>query len=150
MDSFAVLFIFVAVVAVVQVYKWLQVTQAARCAFEQLVAVKAINRSLASLEGLKKLAVDEADKDGMVQFYLVGKPWISVLKAEHVRQVLNVSNFRRSNPIMKLSSKKELSLLLGQPWKLHRQWLPKPLDGKIALVFADRLILVSYCMAVVT
>ncbi|KAH9151720.1 hypothetical protein AeRB84_005724 [Aphanomyces euteiches] len=139
MDSFAVLFIFVAVVAVVQVYKWLQVTQAARCAFEQL-----------SLEGLKKLAVDEADKDGMVQFYLVGKPWISVLKAEHVRQVLNVSNFRRSNPIMKLSSKKELSLLLGQPWKLHRQWLPKPLDGKIALVFADRLILVSYCMAVVT
>ncbi|CAK5057119.1 unnamed protein product [Aphanomyces euteiches] len=143
MDSFAVLFIFVAVVAVVQVYKWLQVTQAARCAFEQLVAVKAINR-------LKKLAVDEADKDGMVQFYLVGKPWISVLKAEHVRQVLNVSNFRRSNPIMKLSSKKELSLLLGQPWKLHRQWLPKPLDGKIALVFADRLILVSYCMAVVT
>ncbi|KAH9087240.1 hypothetical protein Ae201684P_000651 [Aphanomyces euteiches] len=98
MDSFAVLFIFVAVVAVVQVYKWLQVTQAARCAFEQL-----------SLEGLKKLAVDEADKDGMVQFYLVGKPWISVLKAEHVRQVLNVSNFRRSNPIMKLSSSSRYS-----------------------------------------
>ena len=39
------------------------------------------------IEGTRKLCVEHADANGMASFNLVGTPVVTVLKAEHVRQV---------------------------------------------------------------
>ncbi|RHY10105.1 hypothetical protein DYB36_008553 [Aphanomyces astaci] len=52
-----------------------------------------------SVEGLGRITFDEADDNGMCQFYVMGARCISVLKAEHIRTVVLASNFRQRVPL---------------------------------------------------
>ncbi|CAK4937172.1 unnamed protein product [Aphanomyces euteiches] len=109
-----------------------------------------------SLEDQGLIMFDEADDDGMVQFFIAGTPCVSVLNAQHIRQVLLASNYRAKNRLFDSANeaflgKNALTQLMGRPWKIHRQLIAKafgwqnlvamvPAIHSIAILFADRLI----------
>ncbi|CAK4649686.1 hypothetical protein LEN26_013181 [Aphanomyces euteiches] len=109
-----------------------------------------------SLEDQGLIMFDEADDDGMVQFFIAGTPCVSVLNAQHIRQVLLASNYRAKNGLFDSANeaflgKNALTQLMGRPWKIHRQLIAKafgwqnlvamvPAIHSIAIHFADRLI----------
>ncbi|RHY32214.1 hypothetical protein DYB32_002753 [Aphanomyces invadans] len=85
-----------------------------------------------SVEGLGRITLDEADQDGMCQFYVMGSRFISVLKAEHVRTVVNASSFRRRERffdtfVEAVVGEKALIQVMGNEWKLHRKLVAKAL-----------------------
>ena len=82
------------------------------------------------ITGTKLLCVDSADEAGLCSFRLVGTPVASVLRADHVRQVLLASNFREPLPIIDkhlkaLLGNRALVMLMGDEWKLHRRVVMK-------------------------
>ncbi|KAF0696919.1 Aste57867_12365 [Aphanomyces stellatus] len=116
-----------------------------------------VGESFSSVEATWRLMVDEADEDGMCQFYLVGMPCVSVLRAPHVRTVLLASNYRRRSPFFDdfvdaFLGSKGLIQLQGHEWKIHRRLIAKafqwqnlvgmaPTMGAIADAFVDRVLL---------
>ncbi|ETV94497.1 hypothetical protein H310_11812 [Aphanomyces invadans] len=111
---------------------------------------------LSSVEGLGRVTFDEADDDGMCQFWLMGLPCISVLKAEHVRAVVVASNYRRrlwllDDFVDAIVGKKSLVQVMGHEWKVHRKLISKafgwqnlanmaPVIGTVASEFAAVLL----------
>ncbi|RQM28115.1 hypothetical protein B5M09_010851 [Aphanomyces astaci] len=109
-----------------------------------------------SVEGLGRITFDEADDNGMCQFYVLGARCISVLKAEHIRTVVLASNFRQRVPLFDeyvdaIVGTKSLVQVMGHEWKLHRKLISRafgwqnlasmaPAMGSIAHEFASHLL----------
>ncbi|RHY15464.1 hypothetical protein DYB25_005444 [Aphanomyces astaci] len=109
-----------------------------------------------SVEGLGRITFDEADDNGMCQFYVMGARCISVLKAEHIRTVVLASNFRQRVPLFDeyvdaIVGTKSLVQVMGHEWKLHRKLISRafgwqnlasmaPAMGSIAHEFASHLL----------
>ena len=73
----------------------------------------------------RKLAYENANKDGICTFWLGRKPCMAVTHAEHARAVLNCTFFRDESHyffkhISQFVGKKSLVLLMGKEWKTYR------------------------------
>merc|ERR1740117_587862 len=78
------------------------------------------------IAGLQVLCVDHANEDGMSSFKLMGKPIVSVLRADHARLVLLASNYRSPVPLWgkhmdAFLGPKALVSLMHSEWKVHRR-----------------------------
>eukprot|EP00291_Cryptomonas_curvata_P024561 CAMPEP_0172161122 /NCGR_PEP_ID=MMETSP1050-20130122/5947_1 /TAXON_ID=233186 /ORGANISM="Cryptomonas curvata, Strain CCAP979/52" /LENGTH=473 /DNA_ID=CAMNT_0012830979 /DNA_START=146 /DNA_END=1564 /DNA_ORIENTATION=+ len=78
------------------------------------------------LNGLHKICVEESKVDGLSKFKLVGLTAVSVLKAEHVKAVLNASNYRQRIPLLAkhmdmFLGRRALVQLMKDEWKVMRK-----------------------------
>ncbi|EQC28152.1 hypothetical protein SDRG_14109 [Saprolegnia diclina VS20] len=85
---------------------------------------------LGSINGCDRLFADAADANGMVSFRLLTTNAVSVLKADHVRQVVCATSYREMVPILgnhlrKLLGDASLLLLSRHEWKSHRRLVAK-------------------------
>ena len=98
---------------------------------------------LGSLEGLRELCVDAASPEGISRFSLAGQDVISVLKAEHIKIFLGLSNSRLRTPIFERHSDKFLGqnavvFLRHDRWKLVRRIMSRAFSWEcLRVIFCD-------------
>lgn len=78
------------------------------------------------LSGLNKICVLGSQVDGLAKFNLVGMTAISVMKAEHIKAVLNASNYRARIPLIAkhmdmFLGRRSLVQLMNDEWKIMRK-----------------------------
>jgi cytochrome P450 len=86
--------------------------------------------SFASLEGIRRIAVDHADADGFCSCRILGEPIVTVLRPEHIRTLLLTSNYRAQTPIIgnhvvQFLGSKSIILSMHDEWKSHRRLIGK-------------------------
>ena len=88
-------------------------------------------RLLGSLEGLREVCVEAASPEGVSRLSLVGRPVLSILRADHVRTFLGLSSFRKRVPLFKQHTDKFLGpnalvFLMHAQWRQVRRTLSQP------------------------